>query len=594
MNGDSRLDKLLDRLEQCTGHSPTQSGKGFIARCPVATHGKGDGDRHPSLSINEGAGGRVLLKCFAGCTFDEILNALDLGVSDLLSTEKSAADEREEKETQSRVARSKNTDGYASAHEAIEALDRTIRDSRRVHEYWYENLAAQKVAAVLRYESDDGSKDFRQISKRGDRWLCKGLPRPSPIYNLPGVMNANAVFVHEGEKCCAISMALGFPSTTSMGGSNAAKGTDWSPLSGKEVVIFPDNDKPGEKFAQSVVEQLAKLQPTPTVRVVKLPGLPIAGDVCDFVKLYQGNSQDAIADINRLVSEAEHINLSFGKTVVARCLADVEEERVQWLWPGRIPLGKLTLLAGLPGSGKSTLAADLLARVSAGLPFPDAPDVVNEHGSAIVLSCEDDAADTLRPRLRIARADLRKLSVIDAVQDDGKVRGFALASDLDAIERKLQQQHDIRVILFDPLNAFTGSIDNNSEGDARSVLTPLARIAAEHNVSVIGIVHLNKSSAGMAAVHRVLGSQAWLGAARMAWLVGQDPHDDGGKVMVRLKGNLSVASGLRFRLHQPEHEQMCHVMWDDDVVDLSPEDVLNPRKTRGQDRKQAMRWLRDQ
>jgi len=52
----------------------------------------------------------------------------------------------------------------------------------------------------------------------------------------------------------------------------------------------------------------------------------------------------------------------------------VAAEPLHWLWPSRIPLGKLTLLIGDPGTGKSLLAADLAARVSAGLPLPVAAD----------------------------------------------------------------------------------------------------------------------------------------------------------------------------------------------------------------------------
>jgi len=53
---------------------------------------------------------------------------------------------------------------------------------------------------------------------------------------------------------------------------------------------------------------------------------------------------------------------------------DVQPEQRRWLWPARIPLGKLTLLIGDPGVGKSLLATDLAARVSAGLPWPDTPN----------------------------------------------------------------------------------------------------------------------------------------------------------------------------------------------------------------------------
>ena len=54
-----------------------RNGNGWLVRCPCPNHGKGRGDRFPSLSINDGDDGALLLFCFAGCTFEDIIDALD-------------------------------------------------------------------------------------------------------------------------------------------------------------------------------------------------------------------------------------------------------------------------------------------------------------------------------------------------------------------------------------------------------------------------------------------------------------------------------------------------------------------------------------
>jgi hypothetical protein len=54
------------------------------------------------------------------------------------------------------------------------------------------------------------------------------------------------------------------------------------------------------------------------------------------------------------------------------CAADHPVRPVRWLWPGRIPIGKVTLLVGDPGLGKSLVALDVAARVSRGAAWPDA------------------------------------------------------------------------------------------------------------------------------------------------------------------------------------------------------------------------------
>src|SRR5689334_6956484 len=70
----AQIDRVLTRLERIR-----ETGSGYTARCPVSRHG----DRQPSLSIGEGEDGRVLLKCHAGCTFEEIVTALNLTVADV-------------------------------------------------------------------------------------------------------------------------------------------------------------------------------------------------------------------------------------------------------------------------------------------------------------------------------------------------------------------------------------------------------------------------------------------------------------------------------------------------------------------------------
>src|SRR5688572_28847980 len=82
-------------------------------------------------------------------------------------------------------------------------------------------------------------------------------------------------------------------------------------------------------------------------------------------------------------------------------LSDVEPEAVQWLWPGRIPLGKLSLLEGHPGIGKSHLTLDFAARVTIGRAFPGDDDAF-DRANVVILTAEDGLGDTVRPRLQAA------------------------------------------------------------------------------------------------------------------------------------------------------------------------------------------------
>ena len=84
-------------------------------------------------------------------------------------------------------------------------------------------------------------------------------------------------------------------------------------------------------------------------------------------------------------------------------LSDVPSKPLTWLWPGRIPLGHLTLLDAAPGCGLSLLALTLAASVSRGSPLPDGTPT--QQGTVILLAPYDSASDTIKPRLEAAGGD---------------------------------------------------------------------------------------------------------------------------------------------------------------------------------------------
>jgi hypothetical protein len=60
-------------------------------------------------------------------------------------------------------------------------------------------------------------------------------------------------------------------------------------------------------------------------------------------------------------------------------VADHPAVPVEWLWPNRIPLNKLSLLVGDPGLGKSLIALDIASRVTRGAAWPDAGEMTNDE-----------------------------------------------------------------------------------------------------------------------------------------------------------------------------------------------------------------------
>jgi putative DNA primase/helicase len=231
---------------------------------------------------------------------------------------------------------------------------------------------------------------------------------------------------------------------------------------------------------------------------------------------------------------------ALGPRPVTVCLANVQPEPLHWLWPGRIPLGKLTLIAGDPGLGKSFVTLDVAARVSSGTPWPDLPDEETASGSVILLSAEDDLADTIRPRLDAAGADAARVVALKGVllPESAGVTHFSLAMDIPQLEEVILQVEDVRLVVIDPVTAYLGRADGHKNAEIRGLLAPLAELASAHRVSVVCVTHLNKA-AGTKALYRAMGSLAFAAAARAVWLVTRDKDDPARRLMLPAKMNLA-------------------------------------------------------
>lgn len=227
----------------------------------------------------------------------------------------------------------------------------------------------------------------------------------------------------------------------------------------------------------------------------------------------------------------------------------VEPRDVQWLWFGRVPLGRITLLVGRPGEGKSFLTTDMAARVTTGAPWPDGSPCPS--GSVILVSAEDDPADTIRPRLDAHGANVRRvyqLSVVRHVNDDGKTDEVMFKlEDVAALEAALQAQPNCKLIVVDPIGSFLGSrINGDKDNEVRGVLAPVARLAEKYGPAVLVVMHYRKSAARFAD-DLALGSRAFTGIARVVWHLTRDSADKGRRLLLPGKNNLAPEGGRSSR-----------------------------------------------
>ncbi|MCK5940341.1 MAG: AAA family ATPase [Planctomycetes bacterium] len=447
-----------------------------------------------------------------------------------------------------------------------------------------------------------GEKQIRQLACIDGKWRAKAMPKPRPLFRLMDLGSAaprTPILVVEGEKCVEAACEIGLLATTSAGGSKAACHSDWRPLQNRDVIVVPDNDDAGEGYYQVVADALRPYNPS-RLRVLRLPGLPPRGDIVDWLAQRPGRSAfEARAAFEELVrTHAVGIPTTQQEGLARiRSFDQIEPEEVAWMWRGRIALGRLTLLVGVPGGGKSFVCCDLAARLSRGREMPDSTPGL--QGDTIMLACEDDPADTLRPRLDALGADVGRVHLLEGVNRNaakGNVVAMFTLADIDALEDALERHPETRLVVIDPIGSYLGAgVDAYRDNEVRGVLAPLADLARRRAVAVVLVAHRRKAGNG-SADETALGSRAFTGIARsVLHLFRPDPRSDR-RTLAPGKNNLGPDTyGLSFRIaHDP-----VSLTWDQEPVRVHADELL-ARESRSETkpgpaptkRDAAVEWLR--
>lgn len=329
--------------------------RGLACICPFHD------DHHPSAGIFKGDDGAWRFKCQScgvwGDIYDIQTKTSQKTLGEVLSENKPPA--------LSKAPAVKPLNGplaFPSVWAVKEYLDKMA--GRIVGEYKY-----GEDFTVYRCEAN-GIKTYRPISL-SDKGYVLGFPKKpwrlySPI-NGPSLSEAMTIIVVEGEKCADMVSRYGFTATTSAGGAKNAKNTDWTPLAGKQVILWPDNDIDGKRYMADVQQILQSLTPPARVSILDPANADLAeaedaGDLISQLTVLRKQDAEITISLSEFFKTAKVLSITTG---LQQRLDDIKSGRytlIDWPWESlsfftkALQPGTVTLLVGNPGASKSFMA----------------------------------------------------------------------------------------------------------------------------------------------------------------------------------------------------------------------------------------------
>lgn len=386
----------------------------------------------------------------------------------------------------------------------------------RVAVYDYRDAAGKPVLRVERWQAADGAKRFVQRTPDGQGGWRKGARRVRHVpYRLAelseAIRDGSLVFVVEGEKCADALAELGVPATTHAGGAGKWPGELSEYFAGADVVILPDNDPQAKRRDGSLIFHANGLPRIPgwdqaklvgaalapvarSVRILKLPDLPLKGDVFDW--LAAGGTVEKLYDLVRAHAFAWTPDLDWRSSFHALPWPRMDEPGAEheWLVKGIITRHDRSMLVGPSRSGKSFLALALALAVARGEEF-----FGHRTRRGLVVYQAGEGRLGLKKRIRAYR-DFHRLTPEDNVPFVLLPARIDLYGDDKAADALIAEcEHwqrayaplPLELIVIDTYSAATPGANENASEDVSRVLARCDRIGGALGAHVMLVHHMN-------------------------------------------------------------------------------------------------------
>jgi len=488
--------------------------RGWLASCPVPGHGNGKGDRHPSLAITQ-LGEKFLFKCFGGCDQEDVFAAI-----------------------KPHLPNSLNWNRPLVARDPLSGIRPIVPPTMKEVMAWdYIDENGEVTAQKVRYDVEGGGKTYRQYHLiNGERVPTIRNWTPIP-YNLPAMIAKpnDPVFICEGEK--AAEFLAGFYGVVAISAHQGS--SDWPAaitpwFHGRLVVVLPDNDIPGWKYAKRVVRAL--LGTAQAIKVVDLADdqSAIGDDAVEYIEGHTFEQFKATVALASVVEDYEDLEPPqrltgneeaesepesvapepepFPEVLEAQAQQrykvemwrDAKDEPVKWLVDRIVPEKGFMALYGPPGTFKSFIALHLAAMIASGDSWL-AHEVPNA-GEVLYIAGEGHGGIGTRISGLRHAYELKDIPV-GVIRSQVNLRSsdqdFA---DLIAAIRASEIQRPKLIIIDTLARAFGGGNENASE-DMGSFISNCGRLQEATGAALLVVHHSGKdASLGLRGHSSFLGA----------------------------------------------------------------------------------------